>query len=263
MLSGAVERPFDELDGMSVHFDGHFFQFHAECGTAAERQPGMALHVVSWNIQKGLGTDFRRDLDRTSRVLAGLDADIVGLQEVIREGTNDQAALLARALDMKLAWGPARELRGGGTFGNALLVRGDVVSQRVHDLSVAHQEPRACLEALINVGERTVRVFVCHFGLGPRERARQASRLVGVLRATPTEPPRIVLGDFNEWYRGPVHRAFATEFPNAPFRLATHPSPWPLFALDRIVWDAPLSGSVYVRPVRRASDHRLLHATLS
>lgn len=222
----------------------------------------MTLHVVSWNIQKGFGADFRRDLDRTASVLAALAADVMGLQEVVRTSESDQAALLAQALEAKLAWGPARALRNGGSFGNALLVRGGIVSQQVHDLSVPHQEPRVCLEALVAVRGHTVRVFVCHFGLGPRERARQAATLVRILRSAQSDTPRIVLGDFNEWYRGPVQRALA-ELGHVPERLATHPSPLPLFALDRIAWDEPLRGSVYVRPVRRASDHRLLHATLA
>jgi endonuclease/exonuclease/phosphatase family metal-dependent hydrolase len=222
----------------------------------------MALHIVSWNIQKGIGTDFRRDLDRTTRVLAGLGADIIGLQEVLRTEEVDQAATLARALDMQLAWGPARALRNG-TFGNALLVRGEVRSHRVHDLSVPRMEARVCLEALVATPTHTVRMFVCHFGLGPRERAKQTSLLVEILRAAPLDAPRVVLGDFNEWYRGPAHRAFETEFPNTSERKPTHPSPLPIFALDRIAWDDPLRGSAYVRPVDRASDHRLIHATLS
>jgi len=221
------------------------------------------VQIVSWNIQKGIGVDFRRDLGRTARVLASCGADVIGLQEVLRTDKTDQAATLARALGMNLAWGPARTLRGGGTFGNAVLVRGWVVSHVVHDLSVTHQEPRVCLEALVSVDEQCVRFFVCHFGLGPRERARQAARLIEILRAAPRDSPRVVLGDFNELHRGPVTKALNDEFPRAPKPIATHPSPWPVFALDRMVWDAPLDGTVRVGSVARASDHRLLHASLT
>ncbi len=232
----------------------------------------MAIDVVSWNIQKGIGVDFRRDLARTARVLAACKADVIGLQEVMRTGEADQAQLLADALGMSLAWGPARNLRssrsaGAGSFGNAVLVRGSVMSEVVHDLSVPHQERRVCLEALVAVGgeDQQVRVFVCHFGLGPRERRRQAEALTEILRAAPKDTPRIVLGDFNEFAtkRGPVTRALAAEFPHAPTPVATHPSPWPVFALDRMAWDRPLRGTVRVGTVQRASDHRLLHATLA
>jgi endonuclease/exonuclease/phosphatase family metal-dependent hydrolase len=212
------------------------------------------LRIVSWNIQKGIGMDFRRDLDRTVRVLASQDADVIGLQEVLEH----QASLVARALDCDWAWGPARP-----RFGNALYVRGSVLSHRIHDLSVPRWEPRACLEALVSVRETRMRIFVCHFGLGFRERELQSARLLDVLRNADRDAPRVVLGDFNEWQRrGPVARTLAREFPLAPTPRPTHPSAFPIFALDRIAWDPHLSGTVHVAAVKNASDHRMLRADL-
>lgn len=199
--------------------------------------------------------DFRRDLDRTVRVLAEADADVIGLQEVVEH----QAGLVARALDTDLVFGPARP-----RFGNALYVRAEVVSHRIHDLSVPHMEPRACLEALVSVRGTRLRMFVCHFGLGFRERDVQAARLRDILRSADKDAPRVVLGDFNEWQRrGPVARALTREFPLAPAPRPTHPSPLPIFALDRIAWDAPLVGTVHVAGVKNASDHRMLRADLT
>jgi endonuclease/exonuclease/phosphatase family metal-dependent hydrolase len=224
----------------------------------------MSLRIVSWNIQKGIGVDLRRDLKRTAGVLSELSADVVGLQEVLRTATLDQAAELARVLDMELAWAPARPVRGG-TYGNALLVRGRVIEARGHDLSVARREPRACLEALVETGGVALRVFVCHLGLGARERDAQIARVVDIVRAASlrdASTPRVVLGDFNEWRGRAVRSALASEFRGAPAPLPTHPSPWPVFALDRIAWDSALRGTVRVAPVDRASDHRALEATL-
>jgi endonuclease/exonuclease/phosphatase family metal-dependent hydrolase len=213
------------------------------------------LRIVSWNIQKGIGMDFRRDLDRTVSVLRDADADVFGLQEVLEH----QAELVARALDSDWAWGPARP-----RFGNALYVRGDVIEHRVHDLSVPRCEPRACLEALIAVRDTRLRVFVCHFGLGFREREIQAARLRDVLRSAQPDAPRVVFGDFNEWQRrGPVGRTLTREFPLAPAPLRTHPSPLPIFALDRIAWDPHLVGTVRVAGVKNASDHCMLRADLA
>ena len=199
--------------------------------------------------------DFRRDLDRTVRVLAEADADVIGLQEVLEP----QAELVASALATDWAWGPARP-----RFGNALYVRGEVLSRRVHDLSVPRCESRACLEALVAVRDTRVRMFVCHFGLGFREREIQAARLRDILRGAERDAPRIVLGDFNEWQRrGPVGRTLTREFPLAPAPRPTHPSPLPIFALDRIAWDPHLVGSVRVTGVKNASDHRMLRADLA
>src|ERR1019366_794342 len=137
----------------------------------------MALSVVSWNIQKGIGTDFRRDLDRTAGVLASFNADVIGLQEVLRTDRCDQAEALAHSLGMELAWGHARPARGG-EYGNALLARGPVRVDNVHDLSVPRMEKRSCLEVVAS----GLRFFVCHFGLGFGERADQAKRLVSILQ---------------------------------------------------------------------------------
>ena len=134
------------------------------------------VDILSWNIQKGIGMDLRCDLDRTTRVLRAIDAEVVGLQEVVRTADHDQAAHLAGELGLCLAWGPARAL-SDGTYGNALLVRGEVLATHVHDLSVPRCEPRACLEALVSTREGSLRVFVCHLGLGLRERSAQATRL--------------------------------------------------------------------------------------
>jgi len=225
----------------------------------------MSVRVVTWNIQKGIGVDLRRDLARTARVLSGLAPDVVGLQEVLRVARFDQAAELARALDMQLAWGTARRV-DDGSYGNALLVRGRVLESRVHDLTVGRNEPRVCLEALIECRAQVLRVFVCHLGLRTPERAEQIARVVDVMRAArAADPgaPRLVLGDFNEWRGTAVTAALSAELDASPSPLPTHPSPWPLLALDRIAWDAPLRGTVRVAPVGRASDHRALEASLT
>src|SRR5580692_9745958 len=57
----------------------------------ASRYAGMSVRIVTWNIQKGIGVDLRRDLKRTTRVLSALAPDVVGLQEVLRVDRFDQA----------------------------------------------------------------------------------------------------------------------------------------------------------------------------
>lgn len=219
------------------------------------------MRVVTWNIQKGIGLDFRRDLGRTVKVLEGLGADVIGLQEVLRTGEGDQAETVARELGMDLAWGRARAARGG-EYGNALLVRGAAHFECVHELGIPWRENRVALQAVAEVSGVRVRMFVCHLGLGFGERRKQIATLTAHLRSAPKTEPRLVMGDFNEPHAGPVRRALAEEFPDAPAPLRTHPSMLPLMSLDRIAWDAPLRGDVRVVPVQGASDHRALLATL-
>ena len=221
------------------------------------------ITVATWNIQKGFGTDFRRRIERTADVIESANADLVGLQEVVRTSARDQAGYLARRLGCELAWGPARAMRDG-TYGNALLVRGRVLETRVHDLSVPRMERRACLEALVEVRGVRVRAFVCHLGLGIRERIVQIDRVMRAMEGARERgaAARVVFGDFNEWNHGAVARAFDAEFPHVPRPGRTHPSYMPLFSLDRIAWDRELDGALEVVPVRGASDHRMVRAAL-
>ena len=222
----------------------------------------MSATIVSWNIQKGIGMDLRRDVARTAEVLAVLEPDIVGLQEVLRVRGMDQAASIAERVGLTLTWGEARKTRDG-SYGNALLVRGTIVHARVHDLTVGRHEARCCLDAQVVVRGMTLRVLICHLGLGLGERRQQTARLLDILHDSPSDIPRILMGDFNEWHRGPVWRALESEFPSALAPKRSHPSALPMFALDRLVWDDALEGTVEVLPVRMASDHRLLRAKLT
>ena len=68
------------------------------------------LRVATYNIHRASGLDGRTRLERIAAVLAGIDADIVALQEVVgasplRPG---QAAELGAALGMGWVMAPTR-----------------------------------------------------------------------------------------------------------------------------------------------------------
>lgn len=222
-----------------------------------------ALIVASYNIHRGVGLDRRRDLDRIARVIAEIAPDVVGLQEVVREPGvphADQAAYLALRLGMDLVMGETRA-HGNGTYGNAVLTRLPVLSSTRCDLSYGRREPRGCLRVDLAVGGTALHVFNCHFGLALRERREQLELLGGFIRVSEeTAGPRIVMGDFNEWHRGPITRGLKHEFASPMRRMRrTHPAVFPLFALDRIYWDRDLEGEAFrphrSRLARVASDH--------
>jgi len=221
------------------------------------------LTVASYNIHRGTGLDGRLDLDRIARVIAEVAPDVIGLQEVVR-GTGsrgaDHAGYLAARLGMRLIMGVTRADRHGA-YGNAVLTRLPVLASTGFDLSRGRREPRGGLRVDVDAQGRLLHVFNCHLGLGVRERAEQVELLLRVLRAPAgLGGPRMLMGDFNEWYRGPVAHRLRLEFASSRRRTwRTHPALFPLFRLDRIYWDAELEAEAFrvhrSRLSRVASDH--------
>ncbi|MGZ8481776.1 MAG: endonuclease/exonuclease/phosphatase family protein [Candidatus Limnocylindria bacterium] len=126
-----------------------------------------ALRVATWNIRAAIGTEkpfpdrWWRLIDAArlraiGEFLAGIDADIVALQEVAlasRDGALlDNAGDLARQLGMDVRYGATRTFAatapdgtviGAGCFGNAILSRVPISSWR------AAMQPAAPADALI------------------------------------------------------------------------------------------------------------------
>lgn len=221
--------------------------------------------MVSYNIHRGRGLDRRVDIRRIAAVLLETEPDIVGLQEVF--GT--QAAEVARALRMAIVMGRTRA-GASGHYGNAVLSRLEVRRGVPFDLSRPGREPRGGLRVDLAAGPALLHLFNVHLGLAFRERREQVELLLGplALGAPGLSGPRILLGDFNEWVPGPVGRRLRREFGlERPGARRTHPAPLPLFALDRIYWDARLGVEpprVHGSPLARvASDHLPIVARLT
>jgi len=220
------------------------------------------LVVASYNIHRGVGLDRKRDLDRIAQVIGEMSPDVVGLQEVVRENGMahaDQATYLGQALGMQVVMGETRSY-GSGTYGNAVLTRLPVLSSVRCDLSCDGREPRGCLRVDLDLDHTAVHLFNCHFGLAFHERRAQLDLLAGFLQAADCDGPRLLVGDFNEWHRGPVTRRLRREFSSPMRRMRrTHPAVFPLFRLDRIYWDVELQGEAFhvhrSRLARVASDH--------
>jgi len=160
---------------------------------------------------------------------------------------------------MTLVMGEVRA-HGEGTYGNAVLTRLPIVGSVRCDLSHGAREPRGALRVDLGVNGTALHVFTCHFGLAFDERRAQVELLTEFIRVSRCEGPRVVLGDFNEWHRGPVGRRLRREFASPMRRTRrTHPAIFPLLALDRIYWDAELEGGEFrvhqSRLARVASDH--------
>ncbi len=236
--------------------------------TVPLRHPG-DITVATYNVQKGFGLDLRRDPGRTHRVITDLDADIVALQEAdrrfnTRAGVLDLARLEAECGLVPVPIQDRTGLAAHGWHGNLLLTRGAVI-ERVRTLRLPGVEPRGAVIADIVQGGIKLRIIAVHMGLLSSARILQAGQLADEI-ATDGRPT-ILLGDTNEWRRGPA----STLAPlYAHFRQhgiqASYPAPRPILPLDRIFVSHPTRRfdlSVHMTaPARTASDHLPLVARI-
>jgi endonuclease/exonuclease/phosphatase family metal-dependent hydrolase len=189
--------------------------------TAAELPPAAAdgtLRIVSWNVRNfplderpqaaDLGYSRRTNICDLQTVLAGLDADILALQEV--NDTRRFPPILKRAVaDRQMG---VRFSAGGGRFGQHLAIAWDV------DVLELLSEPVDVNATIFEDGMRPAfaasfrsrrseevdfTVIVVHLESGPRnfgDRRRQNRALAEWIDAwveTTGDPDVILLGDFN------------------------------------------------------------------
>lgn len=168
--------------------------------------------------------------------LGHLDADIIGLQEVVSVGPDgcDLLKELARACNMQAIAGPTM-MRGDASYGNALLTRHSVRDIKRLTLDYNGYEPRGALSIQLDAarGLPPLTIAVTHLGLRSRERRTQIRQILEWL--PPYSEPVIILGDFNEWLPWSRNmRLLQRRFGTSPF-LATFPTRFPLLPLDRIM----------------------------
>src|SRR5436190_24394311 len=115
------------------------------------------VRVATYNIHRCRGMDGRTRADRIAAVLAGLDADVLAMQEVIGAGpgAGGQAEAIGAALGMGWVMAPARTLRGH-QFGNVVMSRFPITSYTEHDLTWKTCEPRCLQRVDVAVGGRTL-----------------------------------------------------------------------------------------------------------
>lgn len=239
----------------------------------AERiQKKLVVRVATYNIHKSRGLDGRTDVKRIAAVLKSLHADVIALQEVVGPGakTTGQEEELAMRLGMVPMLAPARTYRGH-PYGNAILSRLPISRQLVCDLSQAGLEPRLCQRIDIVLEGHTIHLYNVHMGTSAHERARQAKKLVSFVMDDHVRGPKILVGDFNEWLKGP-----ATELLNSRLKsldLVTHlkwqrtyPGILPFLHLDHLYYAGHIEVvKLHIQrrwPALIASDHLPLVAEL-
>ncbi|MCL3881067.1 endonuclease/exonuclease/phosphatase family protein [Marivita sp. GX14005] len=216
------------------------------------------MRIVSYNIRKAVGLDWKRDPYRIIRVLSDLDADVVALQEAdkrlgVRPAVLPEALLYEqtglRILDV--IDGPS-----SGWHGNALLVRDGWTVHDAERLTLPGIEPRGAVVADLTGPDGDVTVVGTHLGL--RRGCRQLQ--LAHLRETIADraPRTIIAGDMNEW--SPrigfdlIEKEFDLIAPGPSFHASRLLAPLDRFALGKGLGLRD-SGVVLGGEARRASDH--------
>lgn len=206
------------------------------------------IRIATYNIHKCVGLDRKYSPERIADVLRDVDADVVGLQEVLchtRSVKRDhQAEFIADELGMEFRMGENR-LINGGNYGNAILSRLAIGDSTNYDITVKRREPRGCMRAEIKVGEgRSIQFVNLHMGTSYFERRLQVHKLLAVhaLDAPELLGRRIIAGDFNEWTKGLTTKLFRSNFRSVDPKLhlgqtRTFPGIMPLLHLDHVYFD--------------------------
>ena len=163
------------------------------------------LKLLTYNIQHGVGTDGRLDLDRVARVLEQSGAQVVGLNEVDfaikRSGFKNQVSYLAKSLNMNYAFG-ASVKRLTGSYGNAILSKypiNNVENYILPGLDGDNIEARSLLIAEIempnNKKQEPFYIISTHLSLNKSERSEQIRWIDNFL--SNLTGSYILMGDFN------------------------------------------------------------------
>ncbi len=236
---------------------------------------GQILKVLSYNVHSCIGTDRDLDPSRIAHVIAELDPDIIGLQEldVGRQRTQgiDQAHVIASLLKMEFHFHAALQV-AEERYGDAILtslpmrfVKGGMLP--------SSGEQRGAVWVEVTAGDKQVQVFNTHFGLRRSDRVQQASNLLGPIwmgHPAVENKPKLLIGDLNSIGRSTAYKRIAQQFTDVQQAVRsarpTFPSKYPLMRLDHIFVSKDvevLDAQVISTPLtRRASDHLPLLAKI-
>ena len=203
------------------------------------------MRIATYNIHKCVGVDRKYAPERIVEVLREIDADVIGLQEVLCHShlhkRDHQADFIADALGLKFVLGKNRQIKGAD-YGNAILSRFPILSSRNYDITVSNYEPRGCLRTEIEFPSSRVQFYNLHMGTSFFERRKQVHKILAGHVFDGRAGGRIIVGDFNEWTNGLTTRMFRSRFNwvDPKTHLGTSrsfPGYMPLLHLDHIYFD--------------------------
>ncbi|MGJ8536326.1 MAG: endonuclease/exonuclease/phosphatase family protein [Parasphingopyxis sp.] len=220
------------------------------------------VKVASYNMHKGIGADRRRNPERIVKVLNGLNADIVALQEADRRFGRRSAAIPPLLLEQNSDYRPIPldvQIDSMGWHGNAILARKSATIHMHDVVHIPYLEPRGAVMAQIEISGITLCVFGMHLDLSGLWRRKQAQAVLKLAEEHGADMPTVLMGDLNEWSAASgCLRDFGRAYTFADCGRSFH-ARRPTARLDRIMHCSRLrvieSGVDRSAIARKASDH--------
>lgn len=233
------------------------------------------LKVATYNLHSCIDLYGRVNPEKTCKVIAGLKADVIALQEVdvhrSRTAALDQPQWLAGRLGMDYCF-HALLTAGHEQYGLAILSAVPLRRVKLGRLPAPAlkipSEVRGAMWVRLKTAGGDVHLVNTHLGLRAAERRVQISALLGKkwLARIPPADPVIVCGDFNAGPFSPVYRRLMVRLAdvqnaNTGLRFAkpTFFAVYPVLRLDHIFvshhFRVLRAAVVTAPPARTASDH--------
>jgi endonuclease/exonuclease/phosphatase family metal-dependent hydrolase len=165
------------------------------------------LKMLTWNIQHGTDVNGVRAVDAQVALMVDLNVDIIGLQEVSIDSSEDLSRVYKAKLEAltgitwNSVWAPAPYPAGTNPEGVLILTRLPVASSAIAQWDVVPSDPAwlgtkrsgAMVEVIVN--GRHVNVFVTHLDTDVNVRSAQLTQFLNWAQGFPA--PRLLGGDFN------------------------------------------------------------------
>lgn len=224
------------------------------------------------------GDDLPLNIARTAEVIAEINADVIGLNEVYTVGESEDFCLQEEKL-AKLAGYPYYVFAMGkefewGTIGNAILSKYPILNVKKIAVPAPAEsernpnenswyEDRVLLCVEIEVEGKNVCVISTHFGLNPTEQRRIVD---AICKEIDGRSEVVLMGDFNvlpdSEFLSPLYarlKSVAKEVGNNEFTFATYA---PQIQIDYIFVPKTANVKGYEVHKNRVSDHRPISAEI-
>lgn len=265
----------EDLYKIVQHYLGRDGQREERVPEHKQRQRGLPLRVMTYNIHSCVGTDGKLRPERIARVINHFDPDVVAVQEVDahrpRSRGHDQAQLIADHLRMSHVFHAMLE-EEKERYGIAIFSRYPFQMVKSGLLTPPERgflrEGRGAIWIKLEIAGHLPFHFInTHFGLGRTERHLQADQLLGSewIGGIPADEAVILCGDFNSRPSSKVFHKLASKLrdsqrvANGHQPMPTFPSLSPLLRLDHVFASHHFSVEGVERPrtptAVSASDH--------